>query len=54
MFNDYYLEYIYMYYYFLYSYCKNRIGILVCYLRIFFFFFIEDSNEVLVDVFKIV
>lgn len=53
MFNDHDLEYTYMYHHFLYSYCKNRIGISACHLRIFFPFLTEDSNEAPADVLKI-
>lgn len=53
MFNDHHLEYTYMYHHFLYSYCKNRIGISACHLRIFLPFLTEDSNEAPADVLKI-
>lgn len=53
MFNDHDLEYTYMYHHFLYSYCKNRIGISACHLRIFLPFLTEDSNEAPADVLKI-
>lgn len=53
MFNDHDLECTYMYHHFLYSYCKNRIGISACHLRIFLPFLTEDSNEAPADVLKI-
>lgn len=53
MFNDHDLEYTYMYHHFLYSYCKNRIGISACHLLIFLPFLTEDSNEAPADVLKI-
>lgn len=53
MFNDHDLEYTYMYHHFLYSYCKNRIGISACHLRIILPFLTEDSNEAPADVLKI-
>lgn len=53
MFNDHDLEYTYMYHHFLYSYCKNRIGISACHLRIILPFLTEDSNEAPAHVLKI-
>lgn len=53
MFNDHDLEDTYMYHHFLYSYCKNRIGISACHLRIILPFLTEDSNEAPADVLKI-